>query len=152
MTKDNTEFENIQNSLILLRDNIKHHTSLAGYKEILNSLDLIIDGMRLSPLSRIANYWSELTLWQKLLGGIAVSSLPLTLNIVINFSFCMTLAGLNTVIYTASGMLLAVHHEKEKINQNRLISASRDFIFFASERLDIPIENLSCENGMIANH
>jgi hypothetical protein len=145
MINGNAELAEIQRAFSFLKESIKQRKSsnYDQYEDLLEKILISInDGMKrsVSSLAHIANYWNELSLWQKLLGGIAVSGLPLALNVV-SFSFCMKLAGVNATAYIMSGLLLAEHSQKAREAQKMLISTSRNVLFFVARELEISLES-----------
>lgn len=96
-----------------------------------NFTDKILSSER-SILSYVAEYWNELTLWQRFMGGVLVSGLPLSLSVVTQSSSLLILAGMNALIYVSSGIILDEHAELE----NKLYNKCIDHFFNAHKVKD----------------
>ena len=68
--------------------------------------------------------------WQKLLGGIALSALPLTLGVVSNLGFLMALSGVSAVVYATGGAILFEHAQALNEADNKIVSSTHHLLFF----------------------
>lgn len=82
------------------------------FKKIRASLVVIIKSMEKNPsmLSRAADFWGELPLWQKIMGGLTVTVPTLILGLVANVGFLLALCGITTLAYAGGGIMLDDHH------------------------------------------
>ncbi|MFJ1268572.1 hypothetical protein ACD661_08410 [Legionella lytica] len=82
------------------------------FKKIRESLVVIIKSMEKNPsmLSRAADFWGELPLWQKIMGGLTVTVPTLILGLVANVGFLLALCGITTLAYAGGGIMLDDHH------------------------------------------
>lgn len=82
------------------------------FKKIKESLLVTIQSMEKNPslLSRAAEFWGELPLWQKILGGVALTVPTLILGIIAHLGFMLAICGVTTVVYAGGGLILDDHH------------------------------------------
>ncbi|EHL31994.1 LegC2/C7 family Dot/Icm T4SS effector [Legionella drancourtii] len=83
------------------------------FKKIKDSLLVAIQSMEKNPslLSRAAEFWGELPLWQKILGGVTLTVPTLILGIIANLGFMLAICGVTTVVYAGGGLILDDHHK-----------------------------------------
>lgn len=83
------------------------------FKKIKESLVATIESMgnNKSLISQAAEFWGELPLWQKILGGTALTVPTLILGIIANIGFLLALCGVTAVVYTGGGIILSDHHQ-----------------------------------------
>lgn len=82
------------------------------FKKIRESLVVIIKSMEKNPsmISRAADFWGELPLWQKIMGGLTVTVPTLILGLIANVGFLLALCGITTLAYAGGGIVLEDHH------------------------------------------
>jgi hypothetical protein len=100
------------------------------FKKIKESLLATIESMERNPsfISRVAEFWAELPLWQKILGGAALTVPILILGIVANIGFLLAICGVTAIFYGGSGILLDNHH---RCTTNATESLSKGIISLA---------------------
>ncbi|WP_454781565.1 LegC2/C7 family Dot/Icm T4SS effector [Legionella sp. WA2022007384] len=83
------------------------------FDEIKKSLQNTIQSMEKNPsiFSRAAEYWGELPLWQKIIGGVALTVPTLIIGIMAHVGFLLALCGVTAVTYAAGGVILDDHHK-----------------------------------------
>ncbi|QMT61858.1 LegC2/C7 family Dot/Icm T4SS effector [Legionella sp. PC997] len=83
------------------------------FDEIKKSLQNTIKSMEKNPsiFSRAAEYWGELPLWQKIVGGVVLTVPTLIIGIMAHVGFLLALCGVTAVTYTAGGVILDDHHK-----------------------------------------
>ena len=69
------------------------------FKKIKESLIITIKSMEKNPslFSQAADFWGELPLWQKIMGGLTVTVPTLILGLVANVGFLLALCGITTL-------------------------------------------------------
>ncbi|USQ13653.1 hypothetical protein J2N86_13390 [Legionella lytica] len=82
------------------------------FKKIKESLIITIKSMEKNPslFSQAADFWGELPLWQKIMGGLTVTVPTLILGLVANVGFLLALCGITTLAYAGGGIILDDHH------------------------------------------
>lgn len=111
--------EEIQTKLRTLRedteeDKLKKITITKEiFDQIRKSLEETVKSMEKNPslFSRAADFWGELPLWQKILGGVALTLPTLIIGIAANVGFLLAICGVTAVTYTAGGLILDDHHK-----------------------------------------
>ncbi len=83
------------------------------FEQIRKSLQDTVKSMEKNPsiFSRAAEYWGELPLWQKIIGGVALTVPTLIIGIAAHIGFLLALCGVTAVTYTAGGLILDDHHK-----------------------------------------
>ncbi|CAM2736386.1 inclusion membrane protein A [Legionella steigerwaltii] len=83
------------------------------FEQIKKSLQETIASMEKNPsmFSRAAEYWGELPLWQKIIGGVALTVPTLIMGIVAHIGFLLAICGVTAVTYAAGGIMLDDHHK-----------------------------------------
>ncbi|RUR26871.1 LegC2/C7 family Dot/Icm T4SS effector [Legionella qingyii] len=83
------------------------------FEEIRKSLQDTVKSMEKNPsiFSRAAEYWGELPLWQKIIGGVALTVPTLIIGIAAHIGFLLALCGVTAVTYAAGGVILDDHHK-----------------------------------------
>lgn len=76
------------------------------------SLGTIIDTMAQNPslFNRVATYYGEFPLWQKIAIGVGISVPTLALGIFAEIGALLVISGVTVVAYTATGIVLDDHH------------------------------------------
>ncbi|CAM2859166.1 LegC2/C7 family Dot/Icm T4SS effector [Legionella worsleiensis] len=110
---------------------------LAKTKELLGS---IIDTMVNNPslINQASQYWGELPIWQKVLGGVIVSGPALAAGLFAHVGALMVIGTFNGLAYTASGMIL----EEHRIHTEDIAEKLKKGIFGLAEVLDATIQTL----------
>ncbi|HHF7375807.1 TPA: hypothetical protein ACPSKV_003389, partial [Legionella bozemanae] len=83
------------------------------FEQIRKSLQETVKSMEKNPsiFSRAAEYWGALPLWQKIIGGVALTVPTLIIGIVAHIGFLLAVCGVTAVTYTAGGLILDDHHK-----------------------------------------
>ncbi|KTD42851.1 LegC2/C7 family Dot/Icm T4SS effector [Legionella parisiensis] len=83
------------------------------FEQIRKSLQDTVKSMEKNPsmFSRAAEYWGELPLWQKIVGGVALTVPTLIMGIVAHIGFLLAICGVTAITYTAGGLILDDHHK-----------------------------------------
>lgn len=120
------------------------------FEQIRKSLTETIKSMEKNPslFSRAAEFWGELPLWQKIIGGAALTLPTLILGIVANVGFLLAICGVTAVTYAAGGIILDDHHRCstsviESLQQGILGLA--DLLELTINALDVIREQLEAE-------
>lgn len=123
------------------QDNLKQiANSQEQLSQIKKSLGVIIDTMEQNEsfFSRAANFWGKLPLWQKILGGIALTVPTLAAGLAAHIGILLAISGVTVIAYTASGIVLDDHHSCNKNIADRL----KQGIFSLADILEITIAAL----------
>lgn len=82
------------------------------FKKIKESLIATVQSMEKNPslFSRAAEFWGQLPLWQKIVGGVTITVPTLILGIVANIGFLLAICGVTTIAYAGGGIILQDHH------------------------------------------
>src|ERR1700733_1796204 len=107
--KDNTLFSDItgNNPYPLITTQVTQIQS--SFQNILKTLDHNKNGF-----AQTANYWGELALWKKVLGGLALALPPFAAGIAVHVGTVLALSGFITVGYTAGSLVLDEYHRCNK--------------------------------------
>lgn len=83
------------------------------FEQIKKSLTETVKNMEKNPsfFSRAADFWGELPLWQKILGGAVLTVPTLLIGIAAHIGFLLAICGVTTVIYAGGGIILDDHHK-----------------------------------------
>jgi DNA repair exonuclease SbcCD ATPase subunit len=83
------------------------------FNRIRAALLLTIQSMEKNPsiISRAAEFWEPLPLWQKIIGGATLTLPMLILGLCFHIGFLLALCGVTTIIYTGSSIILDDHHK-----------------------------------------
>ncbi|MFJ1267570.1 LegC2/C7 family Dot/Icm T4SS effector [Legionella lytica] len=128
--------------------------SIAPSNELLiqvrNSLDAIIDSLEQNPsiLTSITKYWGSLSLWEKIFGGILVTTPTLVIGVAANVGFLITLSGLSAGAYITTGVVFEDHYENTKIITEKLkkgVFEIADVLVLTIQSLDIIRQKLASE-------
>ncbi|MDI9819072.1 MULTISPECIES: LegC2/C7 family Dot/Icm T4SS effector [unclassified Legionella] len=108
--------------------------------QLKHSLGIIIDTMEQneSLFSRVANFWGELPLWQKILGGIILTVPTLAVGLIAHITILLAISGATVAAYAASGIVLDDHHSCNKNMTDRL----KQGIYSLADILEITITAL----------
>ncbi|HGT2644477.1 hypothetical protein DIZ47_09390 [Legionella taurinensis] len=113
-------------------------------------LNQLIQAMNQNPslLSRAANLWNKIPLWQKITAG-AVLTVPLLLTgLMANLAALITLSIVTAIVYTASSFLLDNHQSQNTDNSEQLnagISSLVELLDTVISTLDLLREQLAIE-------
>ncbi|MBL7478505.1 LegC2/C7 family Dot/Icm T4SS effector [Legionella bononiensis] len=113
-------------------------------------LNQLIQAMNQNPslLSRAANLWNKIPLWQKITAG-AVLTVPLLLTgLMANLAALITLSIVTAIVYTASSFLLDNHQSQNTDNSEQLnagISSLVELLDTIISTLDLLREQLAIE-------
>lgn len=93
-------------------------------KKIKAGLITAIENMEKTPslISRAAEFWGKLALWQKILGGVAITLPTLVLGIVANINFLLVICCITTLIYTGLALVLDDHYKNKIAVMGSLIN------------------------------
>ncbi|PWY54506.1 hypothetical protein DGG96_16605 [Legionella qingyii] len=105
--------------------------------QVKKSLGAIVDSLQDNPslISRAAAFWGELPLWQRIIGGVAVSGPTLIIGAAAHIGFLVTISGVSALAYTTSGIVLDDHHYHTKNIAQKL----KEGIFGVAEILELTI-------------
>ncbi|HAU0134577.1 TPA: hypothetical protein JBF03_10405 [Legionella pneumophila] len=119
-------------------------------QKIKADLNQLIQAMNQNPslLSRAANLWNKIPLWQKITAG-AVLTVPLLLiGLMANLAALITLSIVTAIVYTASSFLLDNHQSQNTDNSEQLnagISSLVELLDTVISTLDLLREQLAIE-------
>ncbi|BCA94572.1 membrane protein [Legionella antarctica] len=128
------------------------------------SLGTIIDTMAQNPsiFNRVATYYGEFPLWQKIAIGVGISVPTLAMGIFAEIGALLVIGGVTVVAYTATGIVLDDHHHCNVNIAERLkagIISLADVLELTikaldriSEKLAEEIEKFKQENLKLATH
>lgn len=147
--------EKIKHQLEILKESdqdklVKITITKEIFQQIRKSLQDTVKSMEKNPsiFSRAADYWGQLPLWQKIIGG-AVLTLPtLILGIVAHVGFLLAICGVTAVTYTAGGIILDDHHKCSTSAVESLqkgILGLADLLELTINALDVIREQLAVE-------
>ncbi|MFT4059071.1 MAG: hypothetical protein QM652_05930 [Legionella sp.] len=82
-------------------------------KLIRENLLATIQSMEKNPsmFSQAAEYWSHLSLWEKIVGGATLTVPTLFIGLCFHIGFLLALCGVTTMAYTGSSIILDDHHQ-----------------------------------------
>ncbi len=105
--------------------------------QVKKSLGAIVDSLQENPslISRAAAFWGELPLWQRIVGGVAISGPTLIIGAAAHIGFLVTISGVSVLAYTTSGIVLDDHHYHTKNIAQKL----KEGIFGVAEILELTI-------------
>ncbi|RUR04618.1 hypothetical protein [Legionella sp. km772] len=106
ITEDHTDLKPAVERL----NKIKHSQTQLG--KIQKDLEVLIDAMAQNPsmLSRAANYWGKLPLWQKIVAGIIIAAPPLIIGILAQLIVCFVITAFLLASYIGSSVVLDDHY------------------------------------------
>lgn len=83
------------------------------FEQIKKSLAETVKSMEKNPsmFSRAAEFWGELPMWQKIIGGLVLTLPTLIIGIATHIGFLLAICGVTTVTYAAGGIILDDHHK-----------------------------------------
>ena len=89
---------------------VKH--SQGQLHKIQADLEVLIDSMAKNPsmLSRLANYWGKLPLWQKIIAGVVLVAPPLIIGILAQLIVCFVITGFLLAAYIGGSVALDDHY------------------------------------------
>ncbi len=131
------------------------------FKKIKESLVVTIKSMEKNPslFSRAADYWGELPLWQKVMGGLTVTVPTLILGLVANVGFLLALCGITTLAYAGGGIILDDHHNhtvniidsltKGVLGLANLLELTITALDKIRQKLGEEVEKFSAENSIL---
>lgn len=105
--------------------------------QVKKSLGAIVDSLQDNPslISRAAAFWGELPLWQRIIGGVAISGPTLIIGAAAHIGFLVTISGVSALAYTTSSIVLDDHHYHTKNIAQKL----KEGIFGVAEILELTI-------------
>ncbi|MCW8400287.1 hypothetical protein OQJ26_16010 [Legionella sp. PATHC038] len=105
--------------------------------QVKKSLGAIVDSLQANPslISQAAAFWGELPLWQRILGGVALSGPTLIIGAAAHIGILVTISGVSALAYTTSGIVLDDHHYHTKNITQKL----KEGIFGVAEILELTI-------------
>jgi hypothetical protein len=133
------------------------------FKRIKESLIVTIKSMEKNPsmFSRAADFWGELPLWQKIMGGLTVTVPTLILGLVANVGFLLALCGITTLAYAGGGIILDDHHNhtvsiidsltKGVLGLANLLEVTITALDKIRQKLTEEVEKFSSENAILQN-
>ncbi|MDR3502394.1 MAG: hypothetical protein P4L79_07410 [Legionella sp.] len=133
------------------------------FKRIKDSLIVTIKSMEKNPsmFSRAADFWGELPLWQKIMGGLTVTVPTLILGLVANVGFLLALCGITTLTYAGGGIILDDHHNhtvnitdsltKGVLGLANLLELTITALDKIRQKLTEEVEKFSVENATLHN-
>lgn len=123
----------------------------------------IVDTMADDPsmITRWSKSWGELPLWQKIIGGVALSGPAVAAGLFAHVAALMVIGGVTGVAYTASGIILDDHHVHNVNIAQRLkqgVSDLADLLMLTINALEkiasdlrVEIEKFAIENTKLAD-
>ncbi|WP_133136354.1 LegC2/C7 family Dot/Icm T4SS effector [Legionella rowbothamii] len=133
------------------------------FKKIKESLIVTIKSMEKNPslFSRAADFWGDLPLWQKIMGGLTVTVPTLILGLVANVGFLLALCGITTLAYAGGGIILDDHHNhtvsiidsltKGVLGLANLLEVTITALDKIRLKLADEVEKFSSENAILKN-
>lgn len=105
--------------------------------QVKKSLAAIVDSLQDNPslISRAAKFWGEIPLWQRILGGVAISGPTFLVGAAAHIGFLVTISGISALAYTTSGIILDDHHYHSQSIAQKL----KEGIFGVAEVLELTI-------------
>lgn len=105
--------------------------------QVKKSLGAIVDSLHENPsiISRAAKFWGEIPLWQRILGGVAISGPTLVIGAAAHIGFLVTMSGISVFAYATGGILLEDHHYHSK----KIAARLKEGIFGVAEVLELTI-------------
>ncbi|HHT0594162.1 TPA: LegC2/C7 family Dot/Icm T4SS effector [Legionella anisa] len=134
------------------------------FAEIRKSLQETVKSMEKNPsiFSRAAEYWGELPLWQKIIGGVALTVPTLIVGIIAHIGFLLAICGVTAVTYTAGGLILDDHHkcstsaveslQKGILGLADLLELTINALDIIRQQLAVEIQKFVKENAQLAEH
>lgn len=134
------------------------------FEQIRKSLEETVKSMEKNPslFSRAADFWGELPLWQKILGGVALTLPTLIIGIAANVGFLLAICGVTAITYTAGGLILDDHHkcstsaveslQKGILGLADLLELTINALNVIREQLEIEISKFAQENQRLAEN
>lgn len=132
--------------------------------KVKGTLVAIVDTMADDPsmITRWSKSWGELPLWQKILGGVALSGPAVAAGLFAHVAALMVIGGVTGVAYTASGIILDDHHIHNVNIAQRLkqgVSDLADLLMLTINALEkiandlkVEIEKFAFENTKLADN
>lgn len=116
--------------------------------QVKKSLGAIVDSLQQNPslISRAAAFWGELPLWQRIIGGVAISGPTLIIGAAAHIGFLVTISGVSALAYTTSSIVLDDHHYHTKNIAQKL----KEGIFGVAEILELTISALDAIRKKLA--
>ncbi|KTD59604.1 inclusion membrane protein A [Legionella santicrucis] len=105
--------------------------------QVKKSLGAIVDSLQDNPslISRAAKFWGEIPLWQRILGGVAISGPTFLVGAAAHIGFLVTISGISALAYTTSGIILDDHH----YHSQSIAQKIKEGIFGVAEVLELTI-------------
>lgn len=134
------------------------------FEQIRQSLENTVKSLEKNPslFSRAADFWGELPLWQKILGGVALTLPTLIIGIAANVGFLLAICGVTAVTYTAGGLILDDHHkcstsvveslQKGILGLADLLELTINALNVIREQLEIEISKFAQENQRLVEN
>ncbi|KTD55494.1 inclusion membrane protein A [Legionella sainthelensi] len=134
------------------------------FEQIRKSLEETVKSMEKNPslFSRAADFWGELPLWQKILGGVALTLPTLIIGIAANVGFLLAICGVTAITYTAGGLILDDHHkcstsaveslQKGILGLADLLELTINALNVIREQLEIEISKFAQENQRLSEN
>ncbi|AUH71268.1 LegC2/C7 family Dot/Icm T4SS effector [Legionella sainthelensi] len=134
------------------------------FEQIRKSLEETVKSMEKNPslFSRAADFWGELPLWQKILGGVALTLPTLIIGIAANVGFLLAICGVTAITYTAGGLILDDHHkcstsaveslQKGILGLADLLELTINALNVIREQLEIEISKFAQENQRLSDN
>ncbi|WP_454783778.1 LegC2/C7 family Dot/Icm T4SS effector [Legionella sp. WA2024007413] len=116
--------------------------------QVKKSLGEIVESLQDNPslISRAAAFWGELPLWQRIIGGVAISGPTLIIGAAAHIGFLVTISGVSALAYTTSGIVLDDHHYHTRNIAQKL----KEGIFGVAEILELTIGALDAIRKKLA--
>ncbi len=108
--------------------------------KIQKDLETLIDAMVQNPsiLSRAANYWGNLPLWQKIVAGVILTAPPLIIGILAQLIVCFVVTAFFLATYIGTSVVLDDHYTHTKYSTTNIKSGVTNL----AEGLDIVMKSL----------
>lgn len=93
-----------------------------GLVKVKESFCAVIDSMHDNPslITRCAEYWGKLPMWQKVGGGVVITIPTLTIGLAAHIGILLAFSGFTVIAYSAGGIALDDHYASNKNMADKL--------------------------------
>ncbi|STX28116.1 inclusion membrane protein A [Legionella beliardensis] len=132
--------------------------------QIKNNLGAIIDLLSKdkSIFTKASDYWGDLPIWQKIIGGVVLSFPTLAAGVAAHLGVLLALSGATVVVYATGSIILDDHHSYNKNITEHLkkgifyladiLSITISALDKIREDLSVEIQKFKTENQKLANN
>ncbi|MGL6037116.1 MAG: LegC2/C7 family Dot/Icm T4SS effector [Legionella sp.] len=138
-----------------IKDDAERLKALLADKEELvkvkESFCAVIDSMHDNPslITRCAEYWGKLPMWQKVGGGVALTIPTLIIGLAAHIGILLAFSGFTVIAYSAGGIVLGDHYSSNKNMADKLkkgILGLADILVALINQLHSICDSLHVEN------